>query len=674
MSKKLVIVESPSKTKTISKLLGDDYKVVSSKGHIRDLATTGKEGLGVDVEGDFEAKYVVSRDKKDVVKELHKHAEDADKIYLATDPDREGEAISWHLANELDIDIDQENRVVFNEITKDAIQAAFESPRKIDMDLVHSQETRRILDRIIGFKLSKLLKSKIRSKSAGRVQSVALKIIVEREKEIKAFKPVEYWSIKALFNENNEEFEAELSKISNKKAKVHNKDEADTIVKAVEKDLELANITSRNRRRQPKLVFITSTLQQEAANKLNFNARKTMRVAQKLYEGIDLGNGPEGLITYMRTDSTRLSQGFVQSALSYIENNYGKKYVGKYRFSNKSENTEDAHEGIRMTQLTHTPQALKTFLTPDEFKLYSLIYYRTLASLMAAARVETTTYTFVKDIYELSASGTQIVFDGYLNVYKAYEQANDTFLPALKEKEIYQPQKVEGKQHFTEPPLRYNEARLIKAMEELGIGRPSTYAFIMDTIVSRGYVQYMAPSEGSRAKVFIPTDQGFLTDEKLAENFSTVINVEYTAKMEEELDKISQGQLNHVEELRDFYDRFQPLVDKAYETMEKEPLKMVGETCPECGGNLVYRHGRYGEFIACDNFPTCKYNRPLPGKEKKPAVKTGEMCPECGHELVERISRYKTKFVGCSNFPKCRYIKPDPNKKKKVNKDEPKES
>ena len=675
MKKKLVIVESPSKTKTISKFLGEQYNVVHSKGHIRDLATSGKHGLGVDVDGDFEAKYVVNRDKKDVVKELHKYAKDADQIYLATDPDREGEAISWHLANELGVDIDQPNRVVFNEITEDAIQAAFEHPRQIDMNLVHSQETRRILDRIIGFRLSKLLQSKIRSKSAGRVQSVALKIIVEREKEIKAFQPVEYWSVKALFNEQKQEFEAELTKIKKKKAVVNNKEEADVIVKALEKDLLLDDITARKRKRESKLVFITSTLQQEAANKLNFNARKTMRVAQKLYEGIDLGQGPEGLITYMRTDSTRMSNGFVSAALSYIEDNYGKKYVGRYRFANKSETTQDAHEGIRMTQLKHTPNALKSFLTADEYKLYSLVYYRTLASLMAPAQVETTTYTFIKDIYELKASGTQIVFDGYLSVYKAYEQANDTILPSLSEKTIYQPQKVEGKQHFTEPPLRFNEARLIKAMEELGIGRPSTYAFIMDTIVSRGYVQYTAPSETTRNKVFIPTEQGLLTDEKLSENFSDIINVEYTAKMEEELDKISRGELNHVEELRDFYNRFEPLVEKANETMEKAPLEMVGEICPEDGGNLVYRHGRYGKFIACDNFPKCKYNRPLPGNERKAAVKTGEICPDCGHELVERVSRYNTKFVGCSNFPKCRYIKPDPNKKsKKAKKEETDES
>lgn len=665
MSKKLVIVESPSKTKSIAKFLGSDYKVVSSKGHIRDLATTGKEGLGVDVENDFDAQYIVNKDKKDVVKSLQKDAKAATEIYLATDPDREGEAISWHLANELEIDVNQNNRVIFNEITKDAILNAFKSPRKIDMDLVHSQETRRILDRIIGFKLSKLLKSKIRSKSAGRVQSVALKIIVEREKEIQAFKPVEYWTVKAHFDENKEQFEAELTKIKGKKAKIDTKEQADAIVAAIQTDLRLDKITSRQRNRESKLVFITSTLQQEAANKLNFNAKKTMRVAQKLYEGIDLGAGPEGLITYMRTDSTRLSQGFINDALAYIESSFGKKYVGKYRFSNKSEATQDAHEGIRVTALTHTPEAIKTFLTADELKLYKLIYARTLASLMAPAKVETTTYTFVKDDYELTANGTQIVFDGYLAVYKAYEQATDTFLPKLIEQTVYQPTKVEGNQHFTEPPLRYNEARLIKAMEELGIGRPSTYSFIMDTIVTRGYVEYKAPTETTRTKVFIPTEQGFLTDEKLAENFSTIINVEYTAKMEEELDKIAQGQLNHVNELRDFYDRFQPLVDQAYQTMEKQPLKLVGEACPEDGGDLVYRHGRFGEFIACSNYPKCKYLRPLPGKEKKPVVKTGEFCPQCNHELVERTSRYGTKFVGCSNFPKCRYIKPDPNKKSK---------
>lgn len=655
--KKLVIVESPSKSKTIEKYLGDEFKVVSSKGHIRDLATKGKEGLGVDVDDQFQATYIVNKDKKDVVKQLKKDAQKAEKVYLATDPDREGEAISYHLAQELGVDIDDQNRVVFNEITKDAVLNAFKKPRQIDMDLVKSQETRRILDRIIGFKLSKLLKSKIRSKSAGRVQSVALKIIVDREKEIKKFKPTEYWSIKALFNEKKKEFEASLEKYNNKKVKIDNQEQAQDILKEVEGPLTLDKITQRNRKKESKLIFITSTLQQEAANKLNFNSRKTMRVAQKLYEGVQLSDELVGLITYMRTDSNRMSQGFVETTLDYIKDEYGKEYVGKYRFSSKA-SAQDAHEGIRVTDIHRTPESIKSFLTNDEFKLYSLIYARTLASLMAPAKQLSLKYSFVKNGYEFVANGITTTFDGYTKVYGKYESTSETLLPELEEKQAYTPQKLEPNQHFTQPPLRFNEARLIKELEENGIGRPSTYSMIMDTIVSRGYVEYKAASDTSKAKVFIPTEQGMTTDEKLGEHFSDIINVEYTANMEKELDEIADGNEDHVAALREFYDRFDPMVKKAYDNMEKAPLEYVGEKCPEDGGELVYRFGRFGKFIACENYPDCKYHRPLANKVKKPAEPTGEDCPECGKPLVKRISRYNKQFVACSGFPKCRYIKP----------------
>lgn len=659
--KNLVIVESPSKSKTIEKYLGKDYKVVSSKGHILDLATRGKEGLGVDVEGDFSATYVVNKDKKDVVKQLKADAKKADKIYLATDPDREGEAISYHLATTLDVDVDQQNRVVFNEITKDAVLKAFDNPRKLDMSLVKSQETRRILDRIIGFKLSKLLKTKIRSKSAGRVQSVALKIIVDREKEIEKFKPVEYWNIKASFKEDQQEFEASLDKYKNKKIKISNQEEADTIVKALQGELLLSQIKERTRKKESKLVFITSTLQQEAANKINFNSKKTMRVAQKLYEGIQLQDDLVGLITYMRTDSNRLSQDFVKDTLDYIESEYGKKYVGKYRFTSK-ESTQDAHEGIRVTDITRSPESIKAHLTNDEFKLYALIYARTLASLMAPAKQLSIAYIFEKNDYSLTANGITTTFDGYTKVYGKYESTTETILPVLIENNHYTPKKLDASQHFTQPPLRYNEARLIKELEENGIGRPSTYSMIMDTIVSRGYVEYKAMSETSRAKVFVPTDQGKITDEKLGEHFFDIINVEYTAKMEEELDSIADGEQDHVLALREFYDRFDPMVKKAYDEMEKAPLEYLNEKCPEDGGELVYRYGRYGKFIACENYPDCKYNRPLENKVKKQAEPTGEMCPECGKPLVKRISRYNKEFVACSGFPKCRYIKPNSTK------------
>lgn len=657
--KNLVIVESPSKSKTIEKYLGKDYKVVSSKGHIRDLATSGKEGLGVDVDDQFQTKYIINKDKKDVVKSLKNDIKKAQHVFLATDPDREGEAISWHLAQELELDINEENRVVFNEITKEAVKKAFDSPRKLDMDLVKSQETRRIVDRIIGFKLSKLLKSKIRSKSAGRVQSVALKMIVEKEKEIGEFVAEEYWSITALFNESKKDFEAKVEKYQNKKLKIESEEQTDQILKAIEGELQLVDIQQKTRKKESKLVFITSTLQQEAATKLNFNSKKTMRVAQKLYEGVQLEDELEGLITYMRTDSTRLSQSFVESALSYIESEYGKKYVGKYRAVKANDNTQDAHEGIRMTDVTKTPDSIKKYLTPDEFRLYSLIYARTLASLMSGAKQETVAYTFEKNDYQLISNGIKMVFDGYTKVYGPYETNKDTILPELELNQMVTPKSLNKQQHFTQPPLRYNEARLIKALEENGIGRPSTYSFIMDTIVSRGYVEYKAMSEGSKSKVFVPTDQGLLTNEKLAENFSGIINVKYTANMERELDEIAEGKEDHIAALRDFYDRFDPLVKKAYETMEKAPNEYIGEECPEDKGQLIYRYGRFGKFIACENYPTCKYHRPLANKVKEPAKETGEMCPECGKPLVYRKSRYGSQFVACSGFPKCRYIKPN---------------
>lgn len=654
--KNLVIVESPSKSKTIEKFLGKDYKVVSSKGHIRDLAIKGKDGLGVDVENDFEATYTINKDKKDTVKELKALRKKADNVFLATDPDREGEAISWHLAKELEVDETQANRVIFNEITKDAVLAAFEHPRVIDVDLVKSQETRRILDRIIGFKLSKLLKSKIRSKSAGRVQSVALKIIVEREKLIQAFVPKEYWSIKALFKEQKIDFEAVLMKQDNKKIKLDNENETKDVLKDLAGAFLLDEVKKTNRRKQPSPVFMTSTLQQTAASKINFNAKKTMRVAQKLYEGIAIGEETEGLITYMRTDSTRMSEGFVSTALEYIQENYGKEYVGKYK-NKLADNAQDAHEGIRVTDITRTPESIKSDLSSDEFKLYSLIYARTIASLMAPAKQALVTYTFVKNGYEFVSNGIEMTFDGYTLAYGKYETNKDKILPVLQEKQEYTPEKIEEKQHFTEPPLRYNEARLIKELEENGIGRPSTYSTIIDTIVTRGYVEYRAPSETTTTKAFIPTEQGILTNEKLVENFEEIINVKYTAEMESMLDKIAEGKADNVEELRTFYEKFEPLVQKAYDTMEKAPLEFVNEVCPEDGGQLVYRHGRFGKFIACENYPECKYHRPLADKVKEPPVKIDVPCPTCGNDLVVRTARRTgKKFIGCSTFPKCKYV------------------
>ena len=654
--KNLVIVESPSKSKTIEKYLGKDYEVVSSKGHIRDLAIKGKDGLGIDIDNDFTPTYVIAKGKKDVVASLKDKASKADKVYLATDPDREGEAISWHLAKELNQDMDDDNRVVFNEITHDAVIEAFKHPRKIDNNLVKSQETRRMLDRIIGFKLSKLLNSKIKSKSAGRVQSVALKLIVEKEKEINRCVSEEYWNIDVKFKEDKKEFTASLAKVDNDKFKISNKDECDELLKRIDGPFTLSNIDSQVRKRNPKLAFITSTLQQEASVKLGFSAKKTMSVAQMLYEGIALKNGHEGLITYMRTDSTRLSNVFIASAKSYIEDNYGKEYVGYYKVKN-DQGAQDAHEAIRPTNINNTPEEVAEYLTNDQLKLYKLIYYRALASLMASAKLNTMAYTFSINGLDFVANGSQLVFDGYLKVYKDYETNKDVILPKLELNNLYEAKEIMPSQHFTEPPLRYSEARLIKELEELGIGRPSTYSSIIDTIQQRGYVELKKASASGKTKVFFPSEQGILTTEKLDEFFSSIINVKYTAQMESELDEIAEGNLDNVMALKAFWDKFSPLVDNAYANMEKVKPEEVGEKCPECGNELVYRNGRYGKFISCSNFPTCKYTRKIESdKPKEKPEPTGKLCPNCGHELLKRKSRFNTYFVGCSNYPKCHYM------------------
>ena len=650
MSKKIVIVESPSKSKTIEKYLGSDYIVTSSKGHVRDLATSGKEGLGVDVENQFLPKYVINKDKKDVVKELKHLVKESDEVYLATDPDREGEAISWHLAQVLNVDMNKENRVVFNEVTKDAVVNALQHPRKIDQNLVKSQETRRVLDRIIGFKLSKLLQKKIKSKSAGRVQSVALRLIVEKEREIEAFVPQEYWKIKAEFEKDEIEFTGELAKYNNVKLEIKNGEEANQIYESLNKEFEVANVKKTTKKRESKLPFITSTLQQEASSKLGYKAKKTMSIAQKLYEGVALEDETVGLITYMRTDSTRLSDVFVKSAYEYIEEKYGKDYVGKVKVSKKTENVQDAHEGIRPTSALRTPESVKKFLKPDEYKLYSLIYARAMASLMAPAKFDATSVSLMNNGYEFKVTGSVMKFDGYLRVYGEYEKQNNELLQELKEKEMLESKKVEKTQHFTKPPARYSEAKLIKEMEELGIGRPSTYAMIIDTIQTRGYVELVD-------KAFKPTETGILTSDRLTQYFNDIINVEYTAKMEHELDEIAEGEDDYVSALQSFMDVFQPLLDDAYDKMEVVAPKKTGEKCPECGHDLVERRGRYGLFVACENYPECKYIK----KDSVELEYTGEECPKCGGKMVFKNGRFG-RFEACSNYPECKYIK---NSKKK---------
>ena len=638
MAKNLVIVESPAKSKTIEKYLGKDFKVLSSKGHIRDLTTTGKYGLGVDIDNNFTPSYAYINGKKKLVDDLRREVKASDKVYLATDPDREGEAISWHLKEALGINEDAYERVLFHEITHDKVLEAFKEPRKIDYNLVKSQETRRILDRIIGFRLSKLMQSKTGGTSAGRVQSVALKLIVDREREIEAFVKEEYWTITALF----EKFEAELFEYKKKKVEIKNEEEADSIISELSKDYNLENIEEKIKNKKSKAPFITSTLQQDASTKLGFPAKKTMQIAQKLYEGIDIGTETVGLITYMRTDSIRLSDEFVGSGKHFIEDNYGKEYVGYQKKAKKSENVQDAHEAIRPTSVLRTPESLKKYLSADEFKLYSIIYYRALASIMADAKVNQTTVIFNNNDYLFKTNGQVLVFDGYLKVYSEYETSEDKILPEFTEK-VYSTDNVEKKQHFTNPPSRYTEAKLIQEMEKLGIGRPSTYATIISNIRDRGYVNV-------EEKKFIPTSVGFEVTDKLQEFFSDIINVEYTANMETDLDKIAEAKEDNIKVLTEFYNKFDPILSKAFGEMEKKPAEQTGENCPECGNPLVIRKGKYGEFTACSNYPNCKYI-----KKAEKEIKEIMNCPICKKgKIVEKTTKKGKIFYGCNNYPSCK--------------------
>lgn len=639
MAKNLVIVESPSKSKTIEKYLGGDYKVVSSKGHIRDLATTGQYGLGVDVENGFKPNYVPIKGKSSIIKDLKKAVKESDTVYLASDPDREGEAIAWHLKDALGIKDNNYKRVLFNEITHDKVIEAIENPTVIDDNLVKSQETRRILDRIIGFRLSKLLQSKIGAKSAGRVQSVALKLIVDREREIEAFKPEEYWTITAIFPD----YEAELFKYKSDDIELHNEEEANKVLNDLGEDYKVESIEKKEKKKYSKFPFITSTLQQEASTKLGFPARKTMSIAQKLYEGVDLGSETVGLITYMRTDSVRLSEDFVKPAMKYIEEEYGKKYVGYVKKGKKKENVQDAHEAIRPTSVLRSPLKVKEYLSTDEFKLYSLIYKRTLASLMSDASVNQTTIIFDNNDYKFKTTGSILIFDGYLKIYKDYESSEDKILPEIGESEVASTTNVDCNQHFTKPPARYTEAKLIKEMEELGIGRPSTYATIIDTIKSRDYVTL-------EEKKFKPTEIGIETTDKLQEFFSDLINTEYTRDMEDDLDSIAEGGLVWNNVLKNFYELFEPRVKNAFSDMEKKAPEETGESCPECGNPLVIRKGKYGAFTACSNYPECKYIK----KSEKEVVEIMD-CPLCDGKIVEKPTRRGKVFYGCNHYPKCKF-------------------
>ena len=640
MSKKLVIVESPSKSKTIEKYLGKDYKVVSSLGHIRDLSTSGKYGFGVDLENQYKPDYKIIKGKKKLVTELKKQVKESDFVYLATDPDREGESISWHLYDALGLNENNYERIVFNEITKDVILNSFSKARKIDDDLVKSQESRRILDRIIGFRLSKLMQSKTEGKSAGRVQSVALKLIVDKEREINAFNIEKYYEVDAHFND----FDAKLESYKNEKLEIKEEVQAQNILNSLDNEFLIESIEKKKKDKKSKFPFTTSTMQQEASTKLNFTSKKTMSVAQKLYEGISLKDETVGLITYMRTDSIRMSDEFIKNTYAFIDETYGKDYVGYVKTSKKTENVQDAHEAIRPTSINRRPEDIKEYLTNDEYKLYHLIYYRALASLMKDAKVEATSVVLCNNEYRFKTTGQILLFDGYLKVYSKYEDSNDKILPNLIENTKIVSKNVEYSEHETKPPARYTESKLIKEMEELGIGRPSTYAKTIDTLKERNYVSV-------EDKKFIPTDVGIEITDKLQEFFKDIINVKYTKDMEDDLDKVAEGNLIWYNLIDRFYNEFEPKVQEAFQNMEKKAPEETGELCPNCNSPLVYKQSKYGKFVACSNYPDCKYIKP--NEEKKETIEIMS-CPHCDGKIVSKLTRKGKVFFGCNNYPKCK--------------------
>ena len=640
---KLVIVESPTKCQTIQKYLGSDYKVMASLGHIRDLSTSGKGGLGVDVTNNFMPTYVNSKDKANIIKELIKESKKADEVLLATDPDREGEAISWHLAEVLKLPVKETKRLEFHEITKPAILKAINEPRTIDMSLVESQETRRIIDRIMGFEMSTLLKRKIGSLSAGRVQSVTLKLISEREKEIKDFVPEEYWTIQGIFSDG---IDVKLESVNGEM--VNNfkfEEDATEILNNVPSNFVVSDIVTRNRRIESKAPFTTSTLQQEAFNKHKYSTKKTSSIAQKLYEGIDIGSQTIGLITYMRTDSIRLSPEFVSKANQYILDKYGESYLGKENTKQGKGLVQDAHEAIRPTSLDLDPKSIKQYLTNEQYNVYKLIYNRALASLMSPRLDEVTTVKFSGNNLVFKTEGIKMLFDGFTKIYGIDEVANKN-MPILEKGQNVEVEEVNKVQHFTQGPSRYTEARLVKTMEELGIGRPSTYASTISTLYDR---KYIVQEKGS----IFATEQGIETSDKLTEFFTPFMDTTYTAKMEKSLDEIVDGNDSRLGLLNEFYNQFEPLYEIALKDMKKVEPKKTGELCPKCGNHLVYKKSKFGEFVACSNFPDCNYVKPK--EEKKIEVLEDQVCPKCGKSLVKRQSK-KGEFYACSGFPKCKFI------------------
>ncbi len=651
MADSLVIVESPAKAKTIGKYLGSKYIVKASMGHIRDLP---KSQIGVEVERNFEPKYITIRGKGSVLKELKDASKKVKRIYLAADPDREGEAIAWHLAHYLDVNEDEACRVVFNEITKDAVKDAFKSPRRINQDLVNAQQARRILDRLVGYKISPLLWKKVKKGlSAGRVQSVAVKLIFDRENEIKAFEPEEYWSITAMLETGTHTFEAKYYSLNGEKRELHSEDDVKQVLAALGKDpFVVEEVKEKERQRNPSPPFITSSLQQEAARKLNFRAAKTMSVAQQLYEGIDLGKeGTVGLITYMRTDSTRISPVAQDEAREYITGKYGAAYYPETprQYTKKGANAQDAHEGIRPTSVLREPEEMKEYLSRDQYRLYKLVWERFVASQMSSAVLDTMTVDLSAGTTVFRAVGSKVKFQGFMKVYVEGNDdgatEEDKLLPPLSPGDKVKKKEIEPKQHFTQPPPRYTEARLVKALEEMGIGRPSTYAPTLETIQKRGYVAI-------EEKKFVPTELGELVIQLMMEFFPEILDVEFTAHMEEELDHVEEGKEDWVKVLDSFYTSFEKRLEVAEEEMKEVEIQdeVSDELCEKCGKPLVYKMGRFGKFLACSGFPDCRNTKPI-------VKDTGVTCPTCNEgKIVERRSKKGRVFYGCDRYPECDFV------------------
>lgn len=652
---KLVIVESPTKAKTITKFLGKDYKVMASMGHVRDLP---KSKLGVDVENNFEPQYLVPREHKPKVKELKEVAKKADEIYFATDEDREGEAISWHLAQILDEDPQKLKRITFHEITKDAIQNALKNPRPLDLKLVDAQQARRVLDRLVGYELSPFLwRHMKRGLSAGRVQSVAVRLIVEREEVISNFKPEEYWSIEGFFlNQAKDELETKLQSIKGKsldKMAIKDKKQADEIIAECKKQaFKIENIEQKEKSKSPPAPFTTSSLQQDANNKLGFSAKQTMTLAQKLYEGMDIGaEGSVGLITYMRTDSLNLAQKFIDEASNHIANTFGKDMVvEKPRvYKTKSKGAQEAHEAIRPTDPARTPESLADYMDKNMLKLYTLIWQRSLATQMVDAKLNATRIDIKGGDYNFRATGQQVVKEGYLKLYP--DQEKDKLLPQVKEGEEMGVKEIKGTQHFTEPPARYSDATLVKALEENGIGRPSTYAPTISTIIERGYIER---DEKKRLK---PTEIAEDVTKMLVQRFPDIVDMDFTARMESSLDHIAEGDMNWRPLIQAFYGPFHTQLETQEKELDAEAQKEAeGEICDKCGSPMAVKHGRFGKFLACTAYPECKSTRPMPGAPALPEPEpVNEKCPECGSPMVKKIGRFGP-FLACTRYPECKGI------------------